>query len=266
MSVAITRAQGQCALFVAALLALAACVVVLAPPARANGSRSCVAAAHRGDQAHGSENSMRAFRAAVHRRANYLEMDVQVTRDGRFAVMHDETINRTTRGTGRIITKTWGQLRRVKLNDGQRIPSLHAVLDMVRPTRSGVLIELKWVPASRFGRLKRLIDTFGTSRLVVNSFSPYVVKRFRERYPGVRTALAVNRPISVKQARTYGGVMPDWRHVTDSWLANLRAAGVATYLWTVDTARGWQRFSGRVTLVLTNRTAGYAAWRRSHCG
>jgi hypothetical protein len=60
--------------------------------------------------------------------------------------------------------------------------------------------------------------------------------------------------------------MPDWRHVSDRWLRRLRAAGVATYLWTVDTARGWQRFSGRVTLMLTNRAAGYAAWRRAHCG
>ncbi len=262
----VVPARARCALPLAALVTLTAGVVVLAPAPHASAARSCVAAAHRGYQANAIENSMRAFRAAVYRRANYLEMDVQVTRDGRFALMHDETMSRTTNGSGRVISKTWAQLARLRLNDGQRIPSLHAVLRMARPTRSGVLLELKWVPASRFARLRRLIDTFGTSRVMVNSFSPYVVERFHERYPGVRTALAVNRPIGLRQAKAYGGVMPDWRHVSDRWLRRLRAAGVATYLWTVDTARGWQRFSGRVTLMLTNRAAGYAAWRRAHCG
>jgi glycerophosphoryl diester phosphodiesterase len=265
MSLTRIRAQALASALVSALMALVAGAVVLASPSAAFVPGSCVDAAHRGYQAHFAENSMRAFRAAVYRRANYLEMDVQVTKDGHVAVMHDRTIDRTTTGTGRISDMTWAQLRAVRLDDGQSVPSLAAVLDMARPTPSGALVELKWVPRSRFAEVDRIIDAFGASRVMVNSFSPYVVSHFHHDYPDVATAIEVNRPITVTQAQAYGGVMPDWRHVTDAWLADLRAAGVPTYLWTVDTAAGWQRFSGRVTLLLTNRAADYQAWRSRHC-
>ena len=128
MHVALTRAQALAAALVSILLAVMMAGVVLASPSQANAYTSCVYAAHRGYTAHALENSMDAFKRAVYRRANYLEMDVQVTKDGRFAIMHDETINRTSNGTGRIIDKTWDQLRQVRLNNGETIPSLGAVL------------------------------------------------------------------------------------------------------------------------------------------
>jgi glycerophosphoryl diester phosphodiesterase len=239
---------------------------VLTPPSQAAGaSATCAYAAHRGYKAHAIENSMRAFKAAVAQHANYLEMDVQATKDHRFAIMHDETISRTTNGTGRIIDKTWAQLQRFRLNDGQRIPSLGAVLRMAKPTGSDVMIELKWIPNDRFAQLKRLIDWFGTSRVMVNSFSPYVLKHFHGAYPGVPSALDVNRQISVASARSYGGVMPDYRQSSDTWLAQLQQAGVKTYLWTLDTPTTWSHYRGRVTAILTNRDADYVTWRQTHC-
>ena len=265
MHVVPTRALALCVLCLSGLLTLALGGVVSASPSQANAYTSCAYAAHRGYKAHWIENSMNAFKAAVYRKANYLEMDVQVTKDGRFAIMHDETIDRTSHGTGRIINKTWAQLSTVKLNDGQNIPTLGAVLDMAKPTTSNVLIELKWIPTSRFAQLKHLIDSFGASRVVVNSFSPYVMTKFHEAYPDVKAALDTNGQISVAKAESYGGVMPDNRHVSDAWLAEMRSAGVATYLWTVDTTKGWDRYRGKVTLVLTNRAADYDAYRKTHC-
>jgi glycerophosphoryl diester phosphodiesterase len=270
MPVARTRARTHAAVAVTVLLALAASLFELtsAPRADAAGSdgESCVYAAHRGGkQPNTVENSARAFRAALAHNADYLEMDVQVTKDGWFVIMHDETIDRVSNGTGRVSNKTWAQLSRVRLNDGQRIATLKSVLAMAQPTNAQLLLELKWIPNSRFAKLKRRIDEFDASRVVVNSFSSYVVDKFHGMYPGIRTALDVNKQISVAKARSYGGVMPDNRHVTDAWLASMKGAGVPVYLWTVDTTKGWQRFDDKVTLVLTNRDADYDAWRRTHC-
>jgi glycerophosphoryl diester phosphodiesterase len=250
------------------LVALGSAVVALTPPshaADADPDTTCAFAAHRGYKANAIENSLRAFKAAVAQHANYLEMDVQATKDRRFALMHDETIDRTTNGTGRIINKTWDQLQQSRLNDGQRIPSLGQVLRLAEPTQSNVLIELKWIPNDRFKQIHDLITWFGTSRVVVNSFSPYVVKHFHDAYPDVSTALDVNKQISVSSARSYGGVMPDYRHSSDTWLAQLRSAGVPVYLWTLDSASTWEHYRGKVTLVLTNRDADYDAWRQTHC-
>jgi glycerophosphoryl diester phosphodiesterase len=252
-------------LLFAALLLAGAAVVLSPAPADAATAGRCVQAAHRGFKDHAIENSLGSMRAAVYRHADYLEMDVQTTKDGQFVLMHDRTIDRTSRGTGRISDKTAAQLGRVRLNDGQHIPRLRAVLDMAKPSRTGVLIELKWVPQSRFDDLRRLVDDFGLSRVVVDSFSPWVTQRFHQQYPEVRTALAVGQRISVVKARSYGGVMPDYHHVTNAWLASLRAAGVPVYVWKVDTAQGWQRFAGRATMVITDKVIDYGRWRARAC-
>jgi glycerophosphoryl diester phosphodiesterase len=265
MHVVVSRAHQLGAALVAGLLAAVIGCVVLASPSQANAYTTCVYAAHRGYTAHATENSMGAFRRAVYRNANYLEMDVQVTKDGQFVIMHDETINRTSNGSGRIINKTWDQLRQVRLNDGQSIPTLGAVLDMAKPTRSNVLLELKWIPKSRFAAVKKLIDGFGAERVVVNGFSSYVVGHFHEMYPDVKTALDTNGQISLARAQSYGGVMPDSRHVSLGWLADMQKAGVPVYLWTVDGPTGWNRYRGKVTLVLTNHAADYDHWRQTHC-
>jgi glycerophosphoryl diester phosphodiesterase len=248
-----------------AVVALAAAGSVLAAPARAGAASSCVFAAHRGYTAHHPENSLLSFEAAVHQHADYLEMDVQSTKDGWFAIMHDETINRTTTGSGRIIDKTWANLQHATMSDGQHVPSLGSVLTMAKPTPVKVMLELKWVPSTRFARFKKVIDDFGADRVVVNSFSPYVVKRFHQLYPSIPTALDVNKAISLSQAKVYGGVMPDYRHVTGSWLSSMKAAGVPVYLWTLDNATLWARYQGKAALVLTNKAAEYDAWRATSC-
>jgi glycerophosphoryl diester phosphodiesterase len=248
------------------LLALAATMIAPASPSSAATTySSCVFAAHRGYTARYIENSMGSLKAAVGQHADYLEMDVQVTKDGYFMLMHDETINRTTNGSGRIINMTLAQLRQSKLNDGQRIPRLGPVLDMAQPSNTQVLLELKWVPSSRFASFKRVVDKFGASRAVVNSFSSNVVSTFHKKYPDMRTALDVNNPVSVAKAKSYGGVMPDYRQATDTWLADLKAAGVPTYLWTVDRVAGWQKYADKGTLVLTNHAADYGTWRSANC-
>jgi glycerophosphoryl diester phosphodiesterase len=192
-------------------------------------------------------------------------MDVQVTSDGTFVLMHDRTISRTTNGAGRIIDTTWARLRTVRLTDGQGVPTLARVMAMAQRRHVKVLVELKWVPSRRFASLRRLLGRFGLSRVVVNSFSANVVARWHDRYPGMATALDTTGQVSLARARSFGGVMPDHRHVTLAWLARLRRAGVPTYLWTVNKPADWARYRHRVTLLLTDRPAVYDVWRRRHC-
>ena len=68
--------------------------------------------AHRGGAALAPENTMAAFRHAVHEwDADILEMDVRLTADRRVVVIHDETVDRTTDGTGAIRDMTWARAR-----------------------------------------------------------------------------------------------------------------------------------------------------------
>ena len=77
--------------------------------------------AHRGGAALAPENTMEAFRCAVDEwDADMLEMDVRLTADRRVVVIHDETVDRTTDGTGRIRDMTWAEAR--ELDAGFRFP------------------------------------------------------------------------------------------------------------------------------------------------
>lgn len=249
----------------ATLLTLTGAGAAVLAPTPAEAATHCPLAAHRGYTAHASENSLRAFKAAISRGADYLEMDVQVTKDGRFALMHDETVDRTTNGRGRIENKTWAQVSRLRLNDGQRVPDLAQVLALAKPSGTQILLEMKWIPSSRFAALHRAVAAFGTSRVVVHSFSQYVVRHYRDAYPGARTGLDVARRVPVSVAKSYGGVLPDYRYVTTTWIHRLRVAGVPTYLSTLNSAATWRRFTGKVTLVVTDRVIDYAAYRDKVC-
>jgi glycerophosphoryl diester phosphodiesterase len=106
--------------------------------------------AHRGGSAEAPENTMAAFRHAVEIGARFVELDVQMSRDGELVVMHDETVDRTTNGTGAIHNTTFEELRRLDAGSwfgphfaGQKIPTLREVLELCVNSGVGVVIELK---------------------------------------------------------------------------------------------------------------------------
>lgn len=105
--------------------------------------------AHRGACADAPENTLPAFQLAFDQGADGVELDVQRTRDGVLVICHDETIDRTSDGSGAISELTFDQLRRLDFSNGRNgyarvpIPTLAEVLDLVRGTDKVVDIELK---------------------------------------------------------------------------------------------------------------------------
>ena len=68
---------------------------------------------HRGDRIHGLENTMTAFRLAVEAGVDMIETDVRMTADGQLVLMHDETVDRTTDGTGYVYDLTLAQIKKL---------------------------------------------------------------------------------------------------------------------------------------------------------
>src|SRR3970040_788546 len=67
--------------------------------------------AHRGASAHAPENTLAAFQLALRQQADGIEMDNKLSADGYVIVFHDQTVNRTTEGSGRVREKTLAELR-----------------------------------------------------------------------------------------------------------------------------------------------------------
>lgn len=87
---------------------------------------------HRGIPAKFPENSMQGFRYAIEHNVEGLEFDVHLTRDRLPVIMHDEKINRTTNGKGRICDYDYAELKTFKLSNGESIPTLYELLKLVR--------------------------------------------------------------------------------------------------------------------------------------
>ncbi len=122
--------------------------------------------AHRGGAHLAPENSIEAFRSAVDVwGADVLEMDVHATRDGELVVIHDETVDRTTDGTGPVAELTWDELR--ELDAGYAFVDLegrHSFRDR------GV----------RIPRFVEVLDSFPVVRLNVDAKNPAVAPRLVE--------------------------------------------------------------------------------------
>lgn len=83
--------------------------------------------AHRGDWRHAPENSIQAIENCIAMGVDMVEIDVRETKDGELVVMHDETIDRTTTGSGYVKDWTLDSLRTLKLLDGLGIATNHGI-------------------------------------------------------------------------------------------------------------------------------------------
>ena len=105
--------------------------------------------AHRGATGYAPENTIAAFDLAVDMKADYIEIDVQRSKDGELVVIHDTTVNRTTNGSGKVGALTFEQLRSLDTGSfkgeqfaGEQIPTFEEILDRYHG-KIGILIELK---------------------------------------------------------------------------------------------------------------------------
>ena len=115
--------------------------------------------AHRGASGSAPENTLAALEAAIAQGAAMAEIDIQQTADDRFAVFHDDLLDRTSDGTGPLWRKTLAELQTLDAGSwfdpafaGQRIPSLEEVLEFTRG-RLALNMELKL-----HGHERRLVE------------------------------------------------------------------------------------------------------------
>lgn len=106
--------------------------------------------AHRGGSLEVPENTLSAFRHAINVGMRMVELDVQMTSDGELVVIHDETVDRTTNGTGPVGSFTLEELQRLDAGlkfdaryTGEKIPTLREVFDLCVPEGVGVVVEIK---------------------------------------------------------------------------------------------------------------------------
>ena len=108
-------------------------------------------ASHHGGALLWAENSSLAFENTAKLPVEQVEFDVHPTRDGKLVVIHDETLDRTTDGHGPVCERDWADLAKLILkgSGGQRMLLLDEVMDIFRPTKINLRLEMKPGPGRK---------------------------------------------------------------------------------------------------------------------
>lgn len=99
--------------------------------------------AHRGGPDRAPENTLAAFRTAIALGVDGVELDCQRSKDGALVVIHDETVDRTTNGQGKVGDLTLAELQALDAGQGERIPTFHEVLALAQAAGVQLVAEIK---------------------------------------------------------------------------------------------------------------------------
>jgi glycerophosphoryl diester phosphodiesterase len=195
---------------------------------------------HRGARGHEPENTVRSIRRALELGADGVEMDVHFV-DGHLVVIHDDTLNRTTNGRGRLAGKTFTYLRSLDAGLGEPIPTLAEVFDAVN-RRAVINIELKGrhtaapVVALIAEYVKR--HGWGFDDCLVSSFDHARIQEARQLCPEIRIgALILKTPRGLARfAEDLGAwsLHADKRCLTPKLVEDAHRRGLKVYVFTVN--------------------------------
>jgi glycerophosphoryl diester phosphodiesterase len=195
---------------------------------------------HRGARGHEPENTVRSVRRALELGADGVEVDVHFV-DGQLVVIHDDTLDRTTNGRGRLAGKTFVYLRSLDAGLGEPIPTLADVFDAVN-RRAVVNIELKGqrTAAPVAALVAEYVNHRGWSYsdFLVSSFDHARIREARQLCSEIRIgALIKKAPRSLARFVENLGAWSlhaDKRCVTPKLVADAHERGLKVFVFTVN--------------------------------
>lgn len=212
--------------------------------------------AHRGASGLFPENTMESFQAAVRRKANGIELDVQLTSDNKLVVIHDHSLDRTTNGTGLVRQHTFRELRQLRADKDSsmrlpnaHIPTLQEVFQEFVDTPIRFIIELKNFFLEQPHLEDLVIEQIRryqlTERTIISSFNFDSLLRIKQLDPTQTTGLLYVGPLA-KPWDIASQYRADQLHVpfdqlTKELVSEAKQHQFTVLSWTVNTNRQIQR-------------------------
>lgn len=207
--------------------------------------------AHRGASGYAPESTLAAFELAAEMGADGIELDVQMTKDGELVVIHDETIDRTSDGSGWVKDFTYVELSKYNFNKRNpkykhvSIPALKEIYELVKPTGLTVNVELKtgviFYPQIE-DRVLELTARMGMeARVLYSSFNHYTIRKIKEYNPKALTGMlysdGIIHPASyAAYAAGADAVLPSFANLQyPDFMQECRKHGLNVHVWTINT-------------------------------
>ncbi|MBY8913388.1 glycerophosphodiester phosphodiesterase [Bacillus sp. YC2] len=240
--------------------------------------------AHRGASGYVPEHTMLSYETARKMKADYIEMDLQMTKDGKLIVMHDEKLDRTTNGHGWVKDHTLAEIKKLDAGSwfnkaypekakpqyaGLKVPTLDEVLKRYG-RHANYYIETK-APEIYPGMEEKLIASLKkykltgkhakTGQVIIQSFSKDSLLKIKTLDPKLPTVqlleaeqLSSMTDADLTEIKTYAvGIGPDYKALNAENVRTIRNHGLLLHPYTVNTEADMRRLlNWGVTGVFTN--------------
>ncbi len=215
--------------------------------------------AHRGASGDAPENTMAAFNLAWAQKADAVECDVQLSKDGRIVVIHDSNTKRISGKDAMVKDQTLAELRQLDAGSwknekwkGEHIPTLAELLASIPPGKK-ILVEIKCAGKDIIPEFKSVMSQAShlkPGQVIVISGDPSTIAVFRREIPLLKTCLvygfrqdkktgawspdAEKLLALAKDCQTHGLDLYACDGLTPEIAASIRAAGLDFWVWTIN--------------------------------
>lgn len=203
--------------------------------------------AHRGYSSEFPENTLAAFEGAVDIGVDYIELDVQLTKDGQAVIFHDDDLKRITGTEGRISEYTYEELHGLDAGSwfsssfaGERIPSLQEALELISSSECRIYLELKDIGEADGGFEETVLDVVKEcsmlEKCVFASFRYDYLLHLKELDSDVAILYnTVSGKVTLPEEfpADYYGISVE--SVTEDTIRAIHKAGKQAFVWTANT-------------------------------
>jgi glycerophosphoryl diester phosphodiesterase len=226
--------------------------------------------AHRGFSGQAPENTLASFKKAIELGSDMIELDVRFSKDGQVVVVHDDTIDRTTNGRGKVSDYTLKELKQFDAGSwflpqfsGEQIPTLKEVLELAKG-RILVNIEIKNESLGQYAvtdladrALREVKKAEMAEQVIFSSFYPSALARIKERDPRIWVALLYNRSWNYLPEITRGNPFSILNlrnsYLTKDKIAKIHREGMRVNVYTVNSEEEMEQFVGwGIDGIITN--------------
>lgn len=152
-------------------------------------SKSPIIIGHRGASGYEPENTLRSFARALDMGVDMIELDVYKIKSGEIVVIHDDTVDRTTNGSGKVKELTWDQLKKLYTKYGEHIPKLSDVFDLIN---NKIIIDIEIKDPDATESVANLIKDYLNKNwsidcFLVSSFNLQAIDKIKKILPDLKT-------------------------------------------------------------------------------
>jgi glycerophosphoryl diester phosphodiesterase len=228
--------------------------VVLMPSLYNDNQDGFVIIAHRGASAYAPENTLAAVQMAMDQRAEMVEVDILLSKDGVPVLLHDPSLNRTTSGQGLVTDFTLDELKKLDAGSwfsedfkGETIPTVEELLQLIKGKIS-VNLEIKTQALTdtlEGGIVQKVVDLVRKHgmehHVIFSSFDPRAIRQLKEYAPEIPGAILYyaelygdKHPVDIVRELRADAFNCSWKEIRQDWLDSLHSQNIPVNIYTVN--------------------------------